>query len=214
MTANQTQTNRKRGGQKGNRNARKHGFYSATSRLPRCPSPYDKKGRVPFGIWHSSFICHLDFAIWALAFELYLSFASLRQSASPRLAKIDGNRTKRIVRTLTTKSAAGGHLTYERDLLNSGKNSHFYKTNHPEKGNNGGLGGLMEDSISIQITTFFAHMPRMRLWCSSPFSCLPTKVWRKVDSVSPQQLGRRVRALHAGCQLQCFLLLYLLMSRF
>jgi hypothetical protein len=28
MTANQTQTKRKRGGQKGNRNARKHGFYS------------------------------------------------------------------------------------------------------------------------------------------------------------------------------------------
>ena len=30
MTANQTQIRRKRGGQKGNRNARKHGFYSAT----------------------------------------------------------------------------------------------------------------------------------------------------------------------------------------
>ena len=29
MTANQTQTKRRRGGQKGNRNARKHGFYSA-----------------------------------------------------------------------------------------------------------------------------------------------------------------------------------------
>ena len=28
MTANQTQVKRKRGGQKGNRNARKHGFYS------------------------------------------------------------------------------------------------------------------------------------------------------------------------------------------
>jgi hypothetical protein len=28
VTANQTQTKRKRGGQKGNRNARKHGFYS------------------------------------------------------------------------------------------------------------------------------------------------------------------------------------------
>ena len=127
------------------------------------PFPYDKKGRVPFGIWHSSFICHLDFVIWtwfviwALAFELYLSFASLRQSASPRLAKINGNPMKRIVRTLTTKrqsasprpakingnptkrivriltteSAAGSHLTYEKELLNSGKNSHFYKTNHP-----------------------------------------------------------------------------------
>ena len=30
MTANQTQVKRKRGGQKGNRNALKHGFYSAT----------------------------------------------------------------------------------------------------------------------------------------------------------------------------------------
>ena len=29
MTAKQTQSKRKRGGQKGNRNARKHGFYSA-----------------------------------------------------------------------------------------------------------------------------------------------------------------------------------------
>ena len=30
MTANQTQIKRKRGGQEGNRNASKHGFYSAT----------------------------------------------------------------------------------------------------------------------------------------------------------------------------------------
>jgi uncharacterized protein YjcR len=30
MTANQTQIKRKRGGQKGNRNARKHGFFSGT----------------------------------------------------------------------------------------------------------------------------------------------------------------------------------------
>jgi len=30
MTANQTQIKRKRGGQKGNRNAHKHGFYSGT----------------------------------------------------------------------------------------------------------------------------------------------------------------------------------------
>jgi hypothetical protein len=30
VTANQTQIKRKRGGQKGNRNARKHGFYSGT----------------------------------------------------------------------------------------------------------------------------------------------------------------------------------------
>jgi hypothetical protein len=92
-----------------------------------------------------------------LAFELYLSFASLRQSASPRLAiingkpmkrivrtlitkrqsasprlaKTNGNPTKRIVRILTTKSAAGSHLTYEKDQLNSRKDSNFCKTNHP-----------------------------------------------------------------------------------
>jgi hypothetical protein len=105
----------------------------------------------------ASFVIWTWFVIWDLAFELYLSFASMRQSASPRLAiingkpmkrivrilttkrqsasprlaKIDGNPTKRIVRILTTKSAAGSHLTYEKELLNSGKNSHFYKTNHP-----------------------------------------------------------------------------------
>jgi hypothetical protein len=39
--------------------------------------------------------------------------------------------TKRILRTLTTESAAGGRLTYEKELLDSGKNSRFYKTNHP-----------------------------------------------------------------------------------
>jgi hypothetical protein len=39
--------------------------------------------------------------------------------------------TKRIVRILTTESAAGGRLTYEKELLNSRKNSRFYKTNHP-----------------------------------------------------------------------------------
>jgi hypothetical protein len=39
--------------------------------------------------------------------------------------------TKRIVRTLTTESAAAGCLTYEKELLNSEKNSRFYKTNHP-----------------------------------------------------------------------------------
>jgi hypothetical protein len=39
--------------------------------------------------------------------------------------------TKRIVRILTIESAAGGRLTYEKELLNSRKNSRFYKTNHP-----------------------------------------------------------------------------------
>jgi hypothetical protein len=39
--------------------------------------------------------------------------------------------TKRIVRTLTTESAGGNRLTYEKELLDSRKNSRFYKTNHP-----------------------------------------------------------------------------------
>jgi hypothetical protein len=39
--------------------------------------------------------------------------------------------TKRIERTLTTESAAGGRLTYEKEPSNSRKNSYFYKTNHP-----------------------------------------------------------------------------------
>jgi len=64
--------------------------------------------------------------------ENLLEIASLRQSASPHGSqKINGNPTKRIVRILTTKSAAGSHLTYEKELLNSRKNSNFYKTNHP-----------------------------------------------------------------------------------
>lgn len=37
---------------------------------------------------------------------------------------------KRIVRILTAESAAGGHLTYEKELLNSGENGYFSETNH------------------------------------------------------------------------------------
>ena len=84
--------------------------------------------------------------------------ASVRQSS--RLANIKGEPTKRIVRTLTTESSGGSRLTHEKGLLNSRKNSHFCKTNHLGKGNNGGLGGLMEDLISIQITTFFCIYPQ------------------------------------------------------
>ena len=43
----------------------------------------------------------------------------------PRLANIKGKPTKRIVRTLTTESSGGNRLTYEKELLNSRKNSHF-----------------------------------------------------------------------------------------
>ena len=41
------------------------------------------------------------------------------------------------------------------------KTHDFSKTNHPGKGNNGGLGGLMEDLISTQITAFLVDMPGM-----------------------------------------------------
>jgi hypothetical protein len=104
---------------------------------------------------YSKFAIWTWFVIWVSAFELYLSFASLRQSASPRLAKTNGNPTKRIIRILTTKSAAGSHLTYEKELLNSRKNSNFHKTNHP--GFPHGLPPM------TQITTSFAYMPRMTL---------------------------------------------------
>jgi len=46
-----------------------------------------------------------------------------------RLANMKGKPTKRIVRTLTTESSGAKRLTYEKELLNSRKNSNFYKTN-------------------------------------------------------------------------------------
>ena len=49
----------------------------------------------------------------------------------PRLAKTNGKRTKRTVCTLTTESAGGNRLTYEKEPFNSTKNGLFYKTNHP-----------------------------------------------------------------------------------
>jgi hypothetical protein len=53
--------------------------------------------------------------------ENILEIVSLRQSANPRRAKINGNPTKRIVRILTTKSPAGSGLPYEKELVNSRK---------------------------------------------------------------------------------------------
>jgi len=86
---------------------------------------------LAFGFWHLNFFYYLDFVIWALALELYLSFASMRQSAGPHgLAETNGKPTKRIVCTLTSESAADGRLTCEKELLNFRKDSHFYKTNH------------------------------------------------------------------------------------
>jgi hypothetical protein len=43
--------------------------------------------------------------------------------------------------------------------LTSRKNCRFYKTNHPGKGNNGALGGLIANPIGIP-TTFLAYMAR------------------------------------------------------
>jgi len=72
---------------------------------------------LSFGLWHLSFICHLPPCV------------------TPPACTPDRHNwqmlTKRIVRILTTESAAGGRLTYEKELLNSRKNSHFPKTNHP-----------------------------------------------------------------------------------
>jgi hypothetical protein len=191
LTVTPTPVRRKRGGQKGNWNARKHGFYSATSPLPPCSSPYERAVRGSYEIlllrvrvklqsslqhdpanrrvireasrllvkWYSAHyrLDPIDRNYLKTVVESLFEIASMRQSASPRLAKINGNPTKRIVRTLTTKrqsashrlaeingnptkrivrilttkSAAGSHPTYEKDLLISRKNSDFYKTNHP-----------------------------------------------------------------------------------
>ena len=91
---------------------------------------------------------------------IILGFAASVGHPSP-LVETNGKPTKRIVCILMVKCARGNRPTYEKELLNSRKNSHFYKTNHPAKGNNGGLGGLMEDLVSIQITISFAYMPGM-----------------------------------------------------
>jgi hypothetical protein len=61
--------------------------------------------------------------------------------------------------TLTTEYSGGNHFTYEKELLTSRKNCRFYKTNHPEKGNNGVLGDLIANLIGIP-TTFLAYMTR------------------------------------------------------
>jgi hypothetical protein len=63
------------------------------------------------GFCHLDLVCHLGFPPW--------------------LAKTNGKPTKRIVCTLTSESAADGRLTYEKELLDSRKNSLFPKTNHP-----------------------------------------------------------------------------------
>jgi len=207
VTANQTQIKSKRGGQKGNLNARKHGFYSSTlspaetSQLWNITNlegvdpeiafirvklqsslRYDPGNRRIIREasrllvkWYSANyrLDPTDRNYLKTIVENLLEIASMRQSASPRRAKINGNPTKRIVCILRVKCAGGNRLAYEKELLNSRKKGDFYKTNHPGKGNNGGLGGLMEDPITIQTTTFFAYMPRMTLSKVFRSPCLP-----------------------------------------
>ena len=123
MTANQTQIERKRGGQKGNRNARKHGFYSGASRFPPCAFPLRQEGKgaisdlalglyLSFGLCHLHFVCHLP---------PYISPWDCM--ASKNKWQID--ETNRVYFNNRI-----GRLTYGKELLNFRKTSYFYKTNH------------------------------------------------------------------------------------
>ena len=100
--------------------------------LVRCPNKLSPAGEVSQNVTANQIqlgrkcgsqngFCHLGFGI------------SLHASARRPLwfEKTNGRPTKRIVRVLTTESAAGGRPTYEKEMLNSRKNSHFCKTNHP-----------------------------------------------------------------------------------
>jgi hypothetical protein len=71
---------------------------------------------LSFGLWHLSFFCHLPPYV-------ILQVCTAHNHKGQML-------TKRIVRILTIESAAGSRLTYEKELLDSRKNSRFYKTNH------------------------------------------------------------------------------------
>jgi hypothetical protein len=74
----------------------------------------------------------LSFALGLLSGPWHLSLVRhLPASAGPLPPAIKNKwqATKRNVRTLTTEPA---ELTYEQEFLNSGKNSHPYKTNHSQ----------------------------------------------------------------------------------
>jgi len=129
MTANQTQIKRKRGGQKGNRNARKHGFYPATSRLLPCPSPLRQEGKG--AIWdlalepHLSFGLGLSFGLWHLNFVCHLPPCISPWDCMASKNKWQLDETNRVYFNNRI-----GRLTYGKELLNFRKHSHFYKTNH------------------------------------------------------------------------------------
>jgi hypothetical protein len=85
-----------------------------------------KNSLSAFAIGIVARIVHL-FRPWHLSF-LRCSPAAVGLLPSPRNNKWQP--TKRIVRTLTVESAAGGGPTYGKEPLILGKDNHFSKTNH------------------------------------------------------------------------------------
>jgi hypothetical protein len=67
-----------------------------------------------FGSWHLSFLRCSPAAVGSLP-------SPLKNKWQP---------TKRTVRTSATESAAGDRLTYAKQVMNFGENSHFSETNH------------------------------------------------------------------------------------
>jgi len=67
---------------------------------------------LSFGSWHLSFICHLP--------------PCVSRACRTHKNKWQTDETNRMY-----FSNLIGRPTYEKELLNSGKNNHFYKTNHP-----------------------------------------------------------------------------------
>jgi len=161
VTANQTQIKRKRGGQKGNRNARKHGFYSATlspaetSQMWNITNlesvdpeiafirvklqsslQYDPGNRRVIREasrlivkWYSESygLDATERGYLKTVVDSLLETAYLHHSAGPQGSQkqMAGDETNRMYFNNWI-----GHATYEKELLNSRKNSHFYKTNH------------------------------------------------------------------------------------
>jgi len=162
VTANQTQIKRKRGGQKGNRNARKHGFYSATlspaetSQMWNITNlesvdpeiafirvklqsslQYDPGNRRVIREasrlivkWYSESygLDATERGYLKTVVDSLLETAYLHHSAGPQGSQkqMAGDETNRMYFNNWI-----GHATYEKELLNSRKNSRFYKTNHP-----------------------------------------------------------------------------------
>jgi hypothetical protein len=161
VTANQTQMKRKRGGQKGNRNARKHGFYSATlgpaeendvlnivtlegvdpeiafirvklqSSLQSDvgnPRVIREASRLLVKWYSANYgLDPTDRRYLKTVVEDLLETASMQQSVGLQSCQkqMAGDETNRVYFNNLI-----GHPTYEEELLNFRKDSHFYKTNH------------------------------------------------------------------------------------